>query len=133
MIQFGCPGCNTLLQAPERKAGKVQPCSGCGAMVQVPANPDNPPRVRPRRETWRAFWALCRFFLWGICLAAVIVSVLTYFDQMEHQKPTDNTHKLAIVAQALFWIFSAYFVAKTFDSSTKSLEELCGRLRRRRQ
>jgi hypothetical protein len=78
----------------------------------------------------RAFLALFRFFLWGICLAAIVTSVLAYFQEIKYKD--DSAAKTAFAVQALVWIFSSYFVARTFDLSTKSLEELCARLRRRR-
>ena len=51
MIQFACPNCNMLLNAPHGKTGSVNPCPGCGEMVQVPKpDPAGQPRRRPRVE-----------------------------------------------------------------------------------
>jgi hypothetical protein len=78
----------------------------------------------------RVFFALIRFFIWGVCIAAVVTSVLAFFDQIRRED-TDAA-KTAFSTQALVWIFSAYFVARAFDLSTRSFEELCRGFRRRK-
>jgi hypothetical protein len=40
MLQFYCPKCNTLLQAPDEKIGAKFNCT-CGQRLQVPPPPDN--------------------------------------------------------------------------------------------
>lgn len=135
MIRFACPSCDTHITAPDDKGGAVDPCPSCGQLVQVPGNGYDDPtaqrRLRRQREGMRAFLALIRFFLWAVCLAAIITSVVAFFQQIEHEK--DFPAKTAWSVQALVWIFSFYFVARTFDLSTKSLEELCGRMRGRKR
>jgi hypothetical protein len=97
--------------------------------VQIPAShgSDAPPR---RRESLRAFWALVRLFLWGVCFAAVLMSVVTYF--LEVEKKVDENAKVLFTAQILVYILGAYYIARTFEDATKSLEELWARIRRRR-
>lgn len=130
MIQFGCPNCNMLLNAPHGKTGTVNPCPGCGEMVQVP-KPDaaGKPRRRSLREGWGAFWALCRFFLWGICMAAIVFAVFAFYEQIP--RATTEEQKTAVSTQALVWILGAYFIARAFELSSKSLEEMFSRVRRR--
>jgi len=131
MIRFACPACAAIVTAPSNKVGAVNPCPSCGQMVQVPEDPEKEEKAtRRRREGPRAFLALLRLFLWGLCLAAVIVS-LTYFFQDIHRE-RDDAAKTAFAVQALVWILGSYYAAQTFDSATKSLEELCARFRRKR-
>jgi hypothetical protein len=130
MIKFACPQCGNGLSAPENKAGSLSNCPACASMVQVPApqaGGDSPPR---RRETLRAFWALVRLFLWGVCFAVVLLAVVSYF--LEFEKKIDDIQKVILTAQHLVYILGAYYVARTFEDTTKSLEELCARIRRRR-
>jgi hypothetical protein len=136
MIRFACPACSTHITAPDDKGGEVDPCPSCGQLVQVPVldehdDPAERRRLRRQREGMRAFMALIRFFLWGVCLAAIVTSIVAFFQEIERKD--DYPAKTALATQALVWIFSAYFVARTFDLSTKSLEELCGRLRGRKR
>jgi hypothetical protein len=136
MIKFACPACNTHITAPDDKGGEVDPCPSCGQLVQVPVlnGYDDPAELRRRRrqrEGMRAFLALIRFFLWGLCLAAIVTSVIAFFQEIEHR--IDYPAKTSLATQALVWILGAYFTARTFDLSTKSLEELCGRLRGRKR
>jgi hypothetical protein len=125
-----------LITSPDDKSGEVDPCPSCGQLVQVPAveysgeDPAEQRRRRRQREGMRAFLALIRFFLWGLCLAAVVISVLNYFQQFERE--AGDPRKTALALQALVYVSGAYFIARTFDMSTKSLEELCGRMFRRR-
>ena len=129
MIQFACPTCGNSLSSPTRKAGKLLKCPACAQLIQVP-EPEGGPAKKPRRESLRAFWALVRFFLWGICFAAVVLSVVAYF--VEFDKKVDFNDKVLFSVQSLIWVLGSYYLARTFDDSTKSLEELCARLRRRR-
>ena len=36
MIRFSCPACSTVISAPIRKSGTVDPCPNCAQPVQVP-------------------------------------------------------------------------------------------------
>ncbi len=36
MIRFACPSCNSVLTAPEKKAGRKAPCPQCGQRLQIP-------------------------------------------------------------------------------------------------
>ena len=92
--------------------------------------PEGGPAKKPRPEGIRAFWALVRFFLWGVCFAAVVLSVVAYF--VDFDKKVDFNDKILFSVQSLIWVLGSYYLARTFDDSTKSLEELCARLRRRR-
>lgn len=130
MIKFACPTCGNVLSAPSRKGGKLCSCPACGQMVEIPA-PAGGPAKKPRREGTRAFWALCRFFLWGICFAAVVLAAANYF--VDFDKKADFNGRILLSVQSLIWILGSYYLARTFDDSTKSLEELCARLRRRRE
>jgi hypothetical protein len=137
MIRFACPACNKVMTAPIKQSGEVNPCAGCGQMVQVPPpdqaayEDDERRKLKRQREGMRAFLALMRFFLWGVCLAIVVTSVIAFFQEIVHKD--DYPAKTAFGVQALVWIFSAYLVARTFDSTTKSLEELCARFRGKRR
>jgi hypothetical protein len=134
MIRFACPVCNTHITAPDNKAGTVDPCPSCGQLVQVPV-PEylgddlETRRLKRQREGMRAFLALIRFFLWGLCLAVIVITVLNYFQQYDRE--ADYPAKTALALQGLVYVSGAYFIARTFDLSTKSLEELCGRMFRR--
>jgi hypothetical protein len=79
----------------------------------------------------RTFLTLLRFFVWTLSLAAVITSIVSYFDQYPYRDdmPSKTEHSV----KALVWIFSAYFVGRAFDLTAKSLEELLNRLRLRRK
>jgi hypothetical protein len=79
----------------------------------------------------RTFLTLLRFFVWTLSLAAVITSIVAFFDQIKFHD--DYPAKTAFAAQALFWVFSAYFVGRSFDLTAKSLEDLITRLRRRKR
>ncbi|MBY0522482.1 MAG: hypothetical protein K2R98_03755 [Gemmataceae bacterium] len=131
MIKFGCPTCGNSLSAPEHKSGSLSTCPACGQMVQVPAieGGGEKPGVKPRREGMRAFWALVRFFLWGLVFAGLILTVANYFLEIEKKAKDDQ---LFFALQTLIYILGGYYLARTFDDSTKSLEELCARLRRKR-
>ncbi len=129
MIKFACPTCGNVLSSSSRKAGSLCSCPACGQMVEIPA-PEGGAAKKPRREGMRAFWALCRFFLWGVCFAAVVLSVVGYFVNLD--KKTDFHDRMLLSVQSLIWVLGSYYLARTFDDSTKSLEELCARLRRRR-
>lgn len=127
MIKFACPTCGNSLSAPEHKSGSLSSCPACAQMVQVPVvEGSETPR---RREGSRAFFALMRFFLWGLCSASVAISVAGYF--LESDRQAQALEKTAFGLQSLVYVLGAYFIARTFDDSTKSLEELCARLRRR--
>jgi hypothetical protein len=133
MIKFACPSCGAGMSAPSNKAGSLANCPGCGQMVQIPAgdaSAGSDRERRRRREGPRAFFALVRLFLWGVCFAAIVLSVAAYF--MEIEKKIQPIDKAVWSAQALVWIMGSYFLARAFDDSTKSLEELCARLRGRR-
>jgi len=135
MIRFACPACDQVMSAPLRQSGQVKPCPACGQSVQVPP-PDDAAyedeayrRVKRQREGMRAFLALIRLFLWGICFAAVVTSVVNYFLELERRTGPART-EFAITSSV--FIISAYFVARTFDLMTRSLEDLCARFRRRK-
>ena len=51
---------------------------------------------------------------------------------IEFDKKVDFNEKIMFSVQSLIWVLGSYYLARTFDDSTKSLEELCARLRRRR-
>jgi hypothetical protein len=128
MIKFACPTCGNSLSAHENKSGSLSSCPGCGQMVQVPVvEGSETPR---RREGSRAFFALLRFFLWGLCFASVALSVVAYY--LEHEKPREPLEKTLFALQSLVYVLGSYFIARTFDDTTKSLEELCARLRRKK-
>jgi hypothetical protein len=127
MIKFACPTCGNSLSAPEHKSGSLSSCPACAQMVQVPvAAGSDAPR---RREGSRAFFALVRFFLWGLCFASVGIAVVAYY--LEHERPREPLEKTLFALQSLVYVLGSYFIARTFDDTTKSLEELCARLRRR--
>src|SRR5262245_31506171 len=114
MIRFACPVCNTHITVSADTAGEVDSCPQCGQLVQVPAasvdyDTLEDRRVKRRREGMRAFLDLIRLFLWGLCLAAVVTSVLNYFQQFERE--ADHPAKTSLAVQALVWIFSAFTVA----------------------
>ncbi len=46
MIRFACPKCNSVLNAPDGKAGRELSCPKCGQWLQVPGQ-----TVRPERNT----------------------------------------------------------------------------------
>jgi uncharacterized paraquat-inducible protein A len=128
MIKFACPTCGNSLSAPENKSGSLSSCPACAQMVQVPVvEGSDTPR---RREGSRAFFALLRFFLWGLCFAAVVIAVVNYY--LEHERHRELLDKTLFALQSLVFVLGSYFIARTFDDSTKSLEELCARLRRKK-
>src|SRR5262245_5076840 len=97
MIKFACPTCGHSLSAPENKSGSLSSCPACAQMVQVPVvEGSETPR---RREGSRAFFALMRFFLWGICLASVVISVIGYF--LESERKHDFNERVAFGLQSL--------------------------------
>jgi hypothetical protein len=119
-------------------------CSGCKQPVQVPVVPRSAgasrktsPTARPSvrlkspNEGSRTFWALCRLFIWGICLAGVGISILYYLTELGNV--TKNDEKQLLALQSLVFLFGVYYLARSFDDSTKSLEELFARLRRRKR
>src|SRR5436309_13256576 len=99
MIRFACPACDQVMSAPMRQSRQVKPCPSCGQSVQVPP-PDEAAyedearrRVKRQREGMRAFLALIRLFLWGICFAAIVTSVISYFLELERRKgPAERTN-----------------------------------------
>jgi len=137
MIRFSCPACSTVISAPIRKSGTVDPCPNCAQLVQVPP-PDEAAyadleqrKAKKRREGMRAFLALFRFFLWSTCFAAVALAVVNFF--MEYGRYDDPPAKTAFALQMIVFVAGFYFVARTFDLATKSLEELCARFRGKRR
>jgi len=127
MIKFACPTCGNSLSAPDNKSGSLKSCPACAQMVQVPVvEGSEAPR---RREGSRAFFALLRFFLWGLCFAAVAIAVVNYY--LEHERHRELLDKTLFALQSLVFVLGSYFIARTFEDTTKSLEELCARLRRR--
>jgi hypothetical protein len=129
MIKFACPTCGNSLSAPENKSGSLSTCPACAQMVQVPVvEGSDAPR---RREGSRAFFALMRFFLWGLCFASVAISVVAYF--LDHDRGKDQIEKTFLALQSLVFVLGAYFIARTFEDTSKSLEELCARLRGRKR
>ena len=129
MIKFACPTCGNSLSAPENKSGSLSTCPACAQMVQVPVvEGSDAPR---RREGSRAFFALMRFFLWGLCFASVAISVVAYF--LDHDRGKDQIEKTFFALQSLVFVLGAYFIARTFEDTSKSLEELCARLRGRKR
>src|SRR5262245_37302431 len=46
MIRFACPACNSIMTAPDRKAGQKFDCLKCGQRLQVPAPAPPPARNR---------------------------------------------------------------------------------------
>ncbi len=136
MIRFLCPTCGHSLRASSKKAGSVSSCPSCNQMVQVPAavpssKSATAPVVRSRREGMGPFWALLRLSLWGLCFLVVVLSVVYYFTEIE--KKVDSLEKALVSVQALIYILGSYYLARTFEDSTKSLEELMIRLRRRKK
>lgn len=128
MIKFACPTCGNSLTAPENKSGSLSSCPACAQMVQVPVvEGSETPR---RREGSRAFFALVRFFLWGLCFAAVGIAVVAFY--LEHDRPKEQIDKTLFALQSLVYVLGPYFIARTFDDTTKSLEELCARVRRKK-
>jgi hypothetical protein len=128
MIRFVCPTCGNSLSAPSNKGGSLSSCPACNQMVQVPTAEE--PEPKPRREGMRIFLALFRLFLWGICFAAIILAVASYV--VEIGGKVEPQEKVTLAVQSLVWIFAPYYLARTFDDSTKSLEELCARMRRKK-
>jgi hypothetical protein len=136
MIRFGCPACEQVMSAPIKQTGKVIPCPSCGQKVQVPP-PDEAAyeeedlrRVRRQREGMRAFLSLIRLFLWGICFAGILTAVIGYYLELQRKQGYQERTEFAIVYTV--FIIGSYFVARTFDLMTRSLEDLCTRFRRRR-
>jgi hypothetical protein len=113
------------MAAPIKQSGQVIPCPSCKQKVQVPPadeaayEDEELRRVRRQREGMRAFLALIRLFLWGICF------------YLELQRKQGQERQNFAVESTVF-IIAAYFVARTFDLMTRSLEDLCARFRRRR-
>lgn len=79
----------------------------------------------------RLFLALCRLFVWGVSLALVLMSVAAFF--LEIERKDDPPAKGSYALQAVVWILSAYFLARTFDLFSRNLEDFYSRLRRRRR
>lgn len=137
MIRFACPACNTLMAAMLKESGLAVPCPNCGQKVQVP-RPDAAAledeerrKLKRQREGMRAFLALLRLFLWGVCLTAITTSIIAFFQEIE-RKP-DDAARTAWALQALVWIFSSFLIARSFDLTTKSLEDLLNRFRAKRR
>ncbi len=123
------------MAAPIKQSGQVIPCPDCGQKVQVPP-PDQAAfeeeelrRVRRQREGMRAFLALIRLFLWGICFAGVVTAVISYYLELQRKQ---GPERQTFAIESSVFIIAAYFVARTFDLMTRSLEDLCARFRRRR-
>jgi len=145
MIRFTCPTCGNALTAKSNKVGSVATCPACNQMVQVPpgAAGGGAPKSggggggggedegRGRREGMRPFWALVRFFLWGICFAAVVLSVVSYF--VEIDRKTEPLEKTMVSVQALIYILGSYYLARTFQDASKSFDELVLRLRSKKR
>jgi hypothetical protein len=143
-IRFACPTCGTALAVSSKQAGQVMSCTSCKQLVQVPQPPPRthkssrrsgggkgPVMVRsPRREGMGAFWALCRLSLWGVCFAGILLGLGYYLSEIGSKERTDE--KMVLSLQTLVWLFGAYYIARTFDDSTKSLHELIARMRRRK-
>lgn len=133
MIQFACPACNMVLSAPPSKAGSTNPCPGCGQMVLVPRAESladfSTGGGGKKKGEGRTFFAFLRSFLWGLCFFGVVGSVFVFFQQIERARETAD--KTRLCGEALVWIVGAYLIAKSFEGATKSIEELCQRLRRR--
>ena len=79
----------------------------------------------------RTFLTLLRFFVWTLSVAAVVTSIFAFFKEYPYKDsiPDKTEHSV----KALVWVFSAYFLGRSFDLTAKSLEELLNRLRRRRK
>jgi hypothetical protein len=140
MIRFACPTCNGIITTSSKKAGSVKACPGCGQMVQVPdevAIEEKPGRTsgeKPalgsrRGNGLKVFWALVRISLWGVCFGAIVLGFVNFF--VESPKGRDDQQKIEIAARALVWLVGPFYLARTFESSTKSFEELVQRIRGR--
>jgi DNA-directed RNA polymerase subunit M/transcription elongation factor TFIIS len=144
MIRFACPTCNGVISTSSKRAGTVKACPGCGQMVQVPAAaefkqekpekkkaaaPTSKPTPVRRGGGMRTFWTLVRLFLWGGCFGAVVLGVVSYF--AEYAKASVDQAKIEIAARALVWIIGPFYLARTFESASKSFEELLQRFRRK--
>lgn len=78
----------------------------------------------------RAFLSLIRLFLWGICFVGVLTAVIGFYLELQRKQGYQERIEFATVYSV--FIIGAYFVARTFDLMTRSLEDLCARFRRRR-
>ena len=58
------------------------------------------------------------------------ISVVGFF--LENERKTEGLERTSFALQSLVYVLGAYFIARTFDDSTKSLEELCARLRKKK-
>jgi hypothetical protein len=144
MIRFACPTCNGVISTSSKRAGAVKACPGCGQMVQVPdaaafqqekpqkkkaAAAAKPGVVRRRGGGFRTFWTLVRLFLWTACFGAIILGVVSYF--VENPKAYGAVDKTELAARTLVWLVGPFYLARTFESSSKSFEELVQRFRRK--
>lgn len=144
-IRFACPRCGAAQAVSSKYGGTVMNCTSCKQPVQVPPAPPKPagqarksggssrpaPVMRPARESRSAFWALCRLSVWGIALSGVAISVIYYFAESANVTKTDEKNLLALTT--LVFLFASYFLARTFDDSTKSFQELMISLRRKKK
>ena len=49
MIRFSCPRCNSVLQAPDHRAGSKTACPKCQQRLQIPVPPPNKPVPPPNK------------------------------------------------------------------------------------
>lgn len=117
------------------QGGSVTSCPHCKQLVQVPQMRVPETKVKPTpgattsgkaKREGRAFWALCRLSLWGISFAVMSLSIGSYVLQIGGSDTA--AERSALTLQALFFVLAAFYFARTFDSVSKSFEELRTRL-----
>ncbi len=138
MIRFACPTCGNSMTASPSKAGSIMPCTACNQLVQVPAPAPHSSAAHPKprelsraREGGRAFWALCRLSLRGLCFAVILLALGSY--AIEVNSVNEANARTSIAVQTLVWVLGAYYFVRILDDVGKSFEDVVSRVRGRKK